>query len=113
LGAALLAIVLKLGGRAGARLADKLGLVVGRDVLLRRAKGASLSDGAKVGVFGVDDFAFGKGHTYRTVLVAWMRKHPETRVATRDRSNIYREGLAKGVTDSVTDSVHRYWARGA
>jgi transposase len=35
---ALLAIVLELGGRAGARLAEELGLVVGRDALLRRAK---------------------------------------------------------------------------
>ena len=37
---ALLAIVLELGGRAGARLAADLGLVVGRDVLLSRAKSA-------------------------------------------------------------------------
>jgi len=35
---ALLAIVLELGGRAGARLAAELGLVVGRDILLRRTK---------------------------------------------------------------------------
>src|SRR5215212_7217037 len=43
---ALLAIVLELGGRAGSRLAAELGLVVGRDALLSRAKDASLPDSA-------------------------------------------------------------------
>lgn len=58
LDAALLAIVLELGGRAGSRLAEELGLVVGRDGLLRRARSAPLPNGGKVRVLGVDDFAF-------------------------------------------------------
>lgn len=125
---ALLAIVLELGGRAGARLAEELGLLVGRDALLSRVKNAIPTDAGKVRVLGVDDFAFRKGHTYGTVLVdlerrkvvdllpersqeslvAWLRKHPEIRVATRDRSNIYREGLAKGAPGAVqvTDRWH-------
>src|SRR5215213_7141922 len=37
---ALLAIVLELGGRAGARLANELGLLASRDALLSRAKRA-------------------------------------------------------------------------
>ena len=125
---ALLAIVLELGGRAGARLADELGLLVGRDALLSRVKNAIPTDAGKVRVLGVDDFAFRKGHAYGTVLVdlerrkvvdllaersqeslvAWLKKHPEIRVATRDRSNIYREGLAKGAPGAVqvTDRWH-------
>ena len=125
---ALLAIVLELGGRAGARLAAELGLVVGRDALLSRAKSAPLADGGKVRVLGVDDFAFRKGHTYGTVLVdlerhrvvdllpersqetlaAWLRRHPEVEFAARDRSNIYREALTKGAPDAVqvTDRWH-------
>ena len=58
---ALLAIMLELGGRAGARLAAELGLVVGRDALLSRAKSAPLADGGKVRVLGVDDFGATRG----------------------------------------------------
>jgi len=125
---ALLAIVFELGGRAGCRLAEELGLVVGRDALLRRAKRSPLTDGGKVRVLGVDDFAFRKGHTYGTVLVdlerrrvvdllpersqeglvAWLKRHPEVEFAARDRSNIYREALAKGAPGAVqvTDRWH-------
>ncbi|MDQ3521806.1 MAG: ISL3 family transposase [Gemmatimonadota bacterium] len=124
----LLAIVLELGGRAGARLAAELGLVVGRDALLRRAKSAPLRDSGKVRVLGVDDFAFRRGARYGTILVdlerrrvadllpersqeslvAWLEHHPEVETATRDRSNIYREALAKGAPEAtqVADRWH-------
>lgn len=59
----MLAIVLELGVRAGARLARELGLLVGRDALLARAKRA-------------------------------------TPAKTRDRSNIYREALAKSASET-------------
>ena len=127
---ALLAIALELGGRAGARLALELGIVAARDTFLRRIKGAPLPEVGKVGVLGVDDFAFKKGSTYGTILVnlerrkvvdllpersqeslvAWFERHPgtEVEVATRDRSNIYREGLAKGAPNAthVADRWH-------
>lgn len=114
---ALLAIVLELGGRAGARLAEELSLLVGRDALLLRVKRSVPADAGKVRVLGVDDFAFRKGHSYGTILVdlegrkvvdllpecsqqslvGWLRQHPEVEVATRDRSKIYREALARAL----------------
>jgi transposase len=128
---ALLAIALELGGRAGARLALELGIVAARDALLRRIKAVPLPKVGKVRVLGVDDFALKKGSTYGTILVdlerhevvdllpersqeslvAWFRTHPaaaEVEVATRDRSNIYREGLAKGAPSAthVADRWH-------
>jgi transposase len=128
---ALLAIALELGGRAGARLALELGIVAARDALLRRIKATPLPEVGKVRVLGVDDFAFKKGSTYGTILVdlerhgvvdllpersqeslaAWFEGHPdaaEVEVATRDRSNIYREGLAKGAPGAahVADRWH-------
>jgi transposase len=127
---ALLAIALELGGRAGARLALELGIVAARDALLRRIKAAPLPEVGKVRVLGVDDFAFKKGSTYGTILVdleehkvvdllpersqeslvGWFESHPASgvEVATRDRSNIYREGLSKGAPKAthVTDRWH-------
>jgi transposase len=127
---ALLAIALELGGRAGARLALELGIVAAGDTLLRRIKAAPLPEVVKVRVLGVDDFAFKKGSTYGTILVdlerhgvvdllpersqeslvAWFESHPgaEVEVASRDRSNIYREGLAKGAPGAthVADRWH-------
>ena len=127
---ALLAIALELGGRAGARLALELGIVAARDAFLRKIKAAPLAEVGKVRVLGVDDFAFKKGSTYGTILVdlerhkvvgllpersqdslvAWFERHPSTEVevATRDRSNIYREGLTKGAPGAtqVADRWH-------
>lgn len=40
--------------------------------------------------------------------MAWLKRHPEVEFAARDRSNIYREALAKGVPSAVqvTDRWH-------
>ena len=98
--------------------------------MLKRIKDAPVAEVGKVRLLGVDDFAFKKGSTYGTILVnledhkvvdllpersqeslvAWFRGHPGVRVevATRDRSNIYREGLAKGAPGAthVVDRWH-------
>jgi transposase len=125
---ALLAIVLELGGRAGARLAHELGLLVGRDALLSRAKRAAPFGADEVRILGVDDFAFRSGARYGTILIdlerhrvvdllpersqeslaAWLERHPRVEAAARDRSNIYREALAKGAPGAtqIADRWH-------
>ena len=126
---ALLAILMELGGRAGARLAAELGLLVGRDALLSRAK--NLAPDArfeKVRVLGIDDFAFRKGNAYGTILVDlerrkvvdllperstqttadWLRIHPGVEVVSRDRSNVYAQGISEGAPEAaqVADRWH-------
>ncbi len=118
---ALLAIVFELGGRAGARLAAELGLVVGRDALLSRARRAAPVQVGKVRVLGVDDFAFRKGHAYGTILVDlerrkvvdllperstrttadWLKEHPGVEIVSRDRSNVYAQGISEGAPEAV------------
>ena len=118
---ALLAIVLELGGRAGARLAAELGILTGRDALLSRAKRAAPVRAGRVRVLGIDDFAFRKGHAYGTILVdlerrrvadllpdrsaeslaRWLKGHPGVEVAARDRSFVYANAIAAGAPGAV------------
>ncbi|MER5201452.1 transposase [Streptomyces sp. NPDC002884] len=85
----------------------------------------------EVEILGVDDFAFGKGRHYGTVLIdmathrplhiydgrdgedlaAWLRDHPEVRVICRDRSSGYEEGARVGApqAEQVADRYH-LWA---
>ena len=122
---ALLAIAFELGGEAGARLTRKLGLLVCPDVLLDRIRRASSSlprsSAGRARVLGIDDFAFRKGAEYGTIIVdlerrevvdllperstealaRWLKDHPGVRVAARDRSHVYAQGIAKGAPEAV------------
>ncbi len=129
---ALLAIALELGGEAGARLARELGLLVCPDVLLDRVRRAAHSlirpSTGRVRVLGIDDFAFRKGTEYGTIIVdlerrrvvdllpersteslaRWLKEHPGTEVAARDRSHVYAQGIAEGAPEAkqVADRWH-------
>jgi len=121
-------IAFALGGEAGARLAQELGLLVSPDTLLNRIRGASRGDTEGVRVLGVDDFGLRRGSASGTILVdlerhrvvnlfeghsvesiaRWLRQHPGVEVVSRDRSNICREGTNAGAPDAlqVADRWH-------
>lgn len=120
--AALLLVAFELGGRAGSRLADELGLLVSRDSLLRRLRRSPTPAFGEVRVLGVDDWATRRGERYGTVLVglerrrvvdllpdrsaetlsAWLRTYGSgVEVVSRDRYRPYIEGVGAGAPGAV------------
>jgi len=119
-----------MGGRPGQRLMNRLGMPTGRQTLLRQVTAAARGEiGAKpIRVLGVDDWAWNKGKSFGTILVdlesnvvadllptrsadtlaAWLEKHPEVMVVSRDRQGSYAEGARRGAPQArqVADRFH-------
>src|ERR1051326_6716658 len=118
---ALEAVAYALGGAAGARLTEDLGMKTSRDTLLRRLKETSPPVSATPRVLGVDDWAKRKGKQYGTILVdlerrcvidllpdrlaetlaAWLKEHPGVAIVARDRGGAYAQGAREGAPDAV------------
>ena len=115
---------LALGGAAGARTAQRLGLIVSGDTLLRQLRRKALA--AKpipmvVRVLGMDDWAWRKGQRYGTILcdlerrcvvdllpdrqsstvTRWLREHAPPEVISRDRAGAYAEAARQGAPHAV------------
>jgi len=118
---ALQSIGLATSGNLGARLSARLSMPSSRQTILRRMMELPDLPAGEVVELGIDDFAFRRGYRLGTVLVnllshrvvdllpdhdqeraaAWMKKHPEIRVVSRDRGGEYAAAVAKGAPQAV------------
>jgi len=114
-------IGLMVGGAVGARLSTMLAMPVSGDTILRLVRDAVISDAPTPRVVGIDDWAWRKGSHYGTILVdlaahrpiellpersaktlaAWLIAHPEIEIISRDRAQVYIEGIGLGAPKAI------------
>jgi transposase len=115
-------------GEPGARLAERLGMQISADSLLREIRKSFKVQDSTPRALGVDDWAFCKGQTYGTLLcdlesgravellsdrdadsfAVWLENHKGVEIISRDRGDIYRKGATNGAPDAlqVADRFH-------
>jgi transposase len=114
-------ITLALGGSAGSRLAEQLGILASDSTLLRQLRRRTVDEAASPRVLGIDDWAGRKGHRYGTILCdlecgkvidlladrsaesteRWLYAHPGTEVINWDRASLYAQAATSAAPYAV------------
>ncbi|WP_323074035.1 transposase [Mycetohabitans endofungorum] len=115
---------LALSGAAGARLAQRLGIAISGETILRLLKRNGQKHVATTSpstIIGVDDWAFKRAHRYGTLLVDleqrrpldllpdrdatsvanWLTGNRAIRIVSRDRAGIDAEGITRGAPQAI------------
>ncbi len=115
------AIGLATSGELGTRLADRIGFQVSPTTILRRIMALPPLPSPQVSCLGIDDWSFRRGRKFGTILVdltshkildllpdrdavtaaAWMRKHPEIEMVSRDRGEDYAAAARLGAPQAI------------
>ncbi len=121
-------ITLALGGSAGSRLAEQLGIMASDSTLLRQLRHRTVEKHVSPRVLGIDDWAWRRGHRYGTILCdlergkvidllpdrsvesteRWLRSHPGAEVISRDRASLYAQAATSAAPRAmqVADRWH-------
>lgn len=109
-----------LGGEAGKRLIEGMGLSSSPDTLLRLVRATPDQPCSTPRILGVDDFSFRRRHTFGTILIdlekrvpvdllpdreaetlaTWLIEHPGVEVVSRDRGGDYAKGAKQGAPNA-------------
>ena len=121
-------LALALGGRPAARFADRLGLPVSNDTLLRTVRRYDRPPLTPPSVIGIDDWAWRRNHRYGTIICdlerrktiallpdrepatarAWLIQQPQIEIIARDRGGGYAQAAAQALPHAgqVADRWH-------
>jgi len=110
-----------LGGRPAAALARRLMLPVSKDTLLRAVRRHAVGNSSLLRVIGIDDWAWKRGQRYGSIICdlerrrvvdllpdrepatveAWLSRHPEISVISRDRGGGYGQAATRAAPQAV------------